>query len=221
MKRIEISKSFSSKMEEYVEKLEDLIKSGKEDLDEYTSGNEELDELMKNLVSLFKKRLDSLNKSLIVFKNSILESKMKVSNDYELLMQYQEYKTSALSVLRNQATDMITTKHQRDDLEDQRQLNEITNNALKNNAKTIKSNIQKVNELKEKGTIETDTLKSIVNYTKEGLRLLEQGQNQEAINSERDKKMLESISTELDEISKEVKKLTEIKTNALTMKKEG
>lgn len=208
-------------MEEYVEKLEDLIKSGKEDLDEYTSGNEELDELMKNLVSLFKKRLDSLNKSLIVFKNSILQSKTKISNDYELLMQYQEYKTSALSVLRNQATDMITTKHQRDDLKEQKQLNEITNNAFINNAKTIKSNIQKVNELKEKGTIETDTLKSIVNYTKEGLRLLEQGQNQEAINSERDKKMLESISTELDEISKEVKKLTEIKTNALTMKKEG
>ena len=173
-------------MQKYIKQLEYLIQIGEQDLALYKKQIEELEnntdedtlnkvKIAKQSISLFEQKIQSLKESLAVYKNSILESKLKENVNVGLVIQYQNYNESTVHVLRNQAVSMITTKVQRDNLVAQQKLNDITNEAIKKNSQTIVSNIDKANEIKSNGSIYALTLQELSDNVKKGIELLKKG----------------------------------------------
>lgn len=217
LESIKIDRLFSSNMKEYIEKLEYLINIGEEDLNEYKKSvfekmtDENELKLANQSIGLFEKKLQSLKESLVVYKNSILESKLKENVNAGLVLQYQEYNESTIHVLRNQATSMITTKLQRDNLDAQQKLNEITNDAIKKNSSTIISNINKSNELASNGSIYLSTLEELSSNVKKGIELLKKGDEMMSSTIKNRQDVTEHIMDSIDSYSETLDQFTETK----------
>lgn len=182
---INIDNASIENMKKYSEKLSMLIKLGEEDLNNYKEKIEQLEksndeediEVRKGrqAIALFEKRIESLKKELVIIKNTILQGIEKRTVNMELVMEYSDYNNNTVHILRSQAESMITTKLQKDNIREQKRLNEITNNAIKQNSKTIVTNIEQANELRISGNIHMDTLQEITNNVKKGIDLIRNG----------------------------------------------
>lgn len=212
---INIDNASIENLKNYSEKLSALINIGEEDLNNYkqevslleTSTDE--DDLIeaKNAnksIILFEKRLESLKKEMVIIKNAILENTEKRSVNMGLAMEYTDYNENTIHVLRSQAESMITTKLQRDNIREQQRLNEITNNAIKQNSKTIVTNIEKANELRLAGNIHMDTLEELTTNVKKGIELIRKGNEELEKQRIKNAPILDSMIQSFDGLNTEI-----------------
>ena len=220
---MQIDRSFIESMKIYIERLERLIELGMRDLDAYRQEIEEKknktqykediyyqaeiksDEDKSNL---FGERIDKLKKNLVVAKDAILETMMKEKVNMQIVLQYQEYNESTIHALRIQTTSLITTKMQRDELTTIQTLNDITNDSMKKNSRTIVSNIEKANKLVAEGSISVSTLKELSDNIKKGLSLLKQGEELIAQTREKERPILDGMISTFTDYSSEISKIT-------------
>lgn len=181
---INIDKAFIEHMNIYIEKLEELIRIGQEDLSEYKDRTSQAtnvdtsDETMKlanGKIQLFEDRIESLKKYLVVAKNLVLEAHMKIQTNMGLFLQYKEYNESTIHVLSTQAKSMITTKSQREKARSLQKLNDVTNDAIKKNSAQVVENVQIVGKMMSQGNIQIDTLEQLSADVRKGMELLEEG----------------------------------------------
>lgn len=214
---MEIDRAFINNMNGFITKLAKLIEVGMEDLENYkeeTASLEQQDnlddiskreiEVRNSLANLFEQKLESLKKSLVIAKNSILESKMKENVNMQLVIQYQEYNENTINILRNQSTSMITTKVQRNNLAEQQQLNQITNDIITKNSDTIVKNIEDVNSLREKGNIYVESLKKLSDNALKGIELIKKSDALVLESRRKNEPIIQQIMENLDNCRDEI-----------------
>lgn len=220
---MQIDRAFIESMNIYIERLEKLIEQGIKDLDAYRQEIEEKKKDSKykddfyyqaeiknaeDKSNLFEERIDKLKKNLVVAKNAILETMMKEKVNMQIVLQYQEYNESTIHALRIQTTSLITTKSQREELTTIQTLNDITNDSMKKNSRTIVANIEKANQLVAEGSISVSTLRELSDNIKKGLALLKQGEELIAQTRKKEQPILDGMISSFTEYSSEISEIT-------------
>lgn len=208
---INIDKAFVEHINIYIEKLEELIRIGQEDLDEYkkaiqSTSIDSSDEAMKlanGKIQLFESRIESLKKYLVVAKNLVLETHMKIQTNMSLFLQYKEYNESTIHVLSTQAKSMITTKSQREKARSLQKLNDVTNDAIKKNSAQVVENVEIVGKMMSQGNIQIDTLEQLSADVKKGIELLKEGRKMIACSRRKEDTVISGLLGEVDALSLE------------------
>lgn len=219
---IEISEALISKLREYQPKLEILIKVLSEDIKRFeeevveplridAEAND--DDMLKKQYAAVKMKLDfaerkiyTLEENLVKIKERIAENEITNVNNMYLCTMHESYLRDNIPALKIQASSMIQVKRQESKIQKYQLLVDVTNEALKSNSQTLKSNVQKVNELAANGDIKMETFKEINKNIAETAQLIQKGSDERIQKRRKNREVLREISNSIDKYNESIKK---------------
>lgn len=189
LKEIGLNSDFIKKMNPLIAKLELLVNVGYSDLEafrvgvftsleeQYNANPENVDIrreylMKKQSIDVFEGQLADLNKSLVTYKETLLEMDMAQGPNMELVISYNSYLKTTAPNLDMQATSMVNLQRQRERIDKHQSLLEAVNATYVKNAEMLVENIQDAVTLSENGNITMDTIRQVDALIDKGVNLL-------------------------------------------------
>lgn len=172
----------------YANELNTLIALGEQDLENYKQSVEELknkesinalDEIIiseaEEKVKQCEAKLFSLKTCLATLIHTIQENQIKRTANLDLETQFQAFGEIAITNTRGKADSLVTTKIQRDNINQLQNLKEMYNKQMVQESVVIVKNVEDINRLKKDGILEVDTLKKVTTNIQKAVDLLNKG----------------------------------------------
>ncbi len=189
-----------------VEALDEIVKVGYEDLEEFKLKVEELSK-QENIdletqvklhnyphaISMFESKLVNLEKDVITYKNTIFEYCLQ-ANQGTSIVEIQKSFISHKAILIAEGSLNAVARIHSSRLEDMDILNKSLNDIISNNASQIGKNASKANKIQVSQGISIDTLKRLDSSLKEGIKLMNESSTIRRQKQISDRKMLNEIS---------------------------
>ena len=189
-----------------VEALDEIVKVGYEDLDEFKSRVEELSnqkdldfeteiklQYYPHSISMFESKLVNLEKDVITYKNTIFEYCLQANQGTSIVEIQKSFLSHKAVLLAEGSLNAIARAHSTR-LENMERLNKSLNDIIVNNASQIVKNSSKSRKISSEQGITIDTLKSLNSSLKEGIKMMNESMNVRRQKQLTDRKTLEELS---------------------------
>lgn len=213
IKNVDKTKQFVLIFKQYTQELEEVINIGYEDIESFDKEViQKLDEddtnlnsanlkSLKNNVEFFKSVLVELKECLASYQNEILEFEMVNRGTMEVVFRQDAFIRRYMSTVRGQGALIISTKRQKDDVDQLDGIKKAINSSIENSAKQISDNIERINKLTCENFIEDKTFKTINDMLKKGVELIESSDMRHSEMLDRRSKTLDLISANMQKYS--------------------
>jgi uncharacterized protein YaaN involved in tellurite resistance len=181
-----LMKEVVGKLIPLVEALDEVIKIGYKDKEDFESQLEELKtredldletqiklETYPQVISVFFAKLIQLEKNYITYKNMLLEYCLQ-ANQGTTIIEVQKSFLTTKPVLTAQGSLKIINKVQQTRIENMEKLNNSLNAIISGNAEQIGKNAKAIHSLQLKQGISTDTLKALDTSVKSGIKVIKE-----------------------------------------------
>jgi len=209
-----LKKELVTRMTPLVEALDEIIKIGKSDRDEFEKQMSSIDietvdlltkmkvKAYPDLLSLFDAKLNRLMKDLIVYQNQIYSYYLQGIQDQAIIESQKEF-LSTRPILVAQGSSNVITTIQAKRIKNMQDLNDSLNQIIVGNSVSTVNNAKAINTLQETEGISVKTLKALDERLKEGLQVCRK-----------------FSSTRKEQLLEERKYLEELNKNAESCKRE-
>jgi len=215
LKEIGLNSDFIKKMNPLIAKLELLVTIGYEDLEDfrtnvfveleasYNANPEDVDIkrnylMKKQSIEVFEGQLADLNKSLVTYKETLLEMDMAQGPNMDLVISYNSYLKTTAPNLDMQATSMVNLQRQRERIDKHQELLEVVNATYVKNAEMLVDNIEDAITLSENGNITMDTIKQVDALIDKGVSLLVDSVGKKQQKRQEDIAVLQELSNKVE-----------------------
>ena len=213
IKNVDKTKQFVLVFKQYTQELEEVINIGYEDIESFDKeviqklgeNDSNLDsnnlKLLKANIEFFKSVLVELKECLASYQNEILEFEMVNRGTMEVVTRQDAFIRRYMSTVRGQGALIISTKRQKDDVDQLDGIKKAINSSIENSAKQISDNIERINKLTCENFIEDKTFKTINDMLKKGVELIESSDMRHSEMLDRRSKTLDLISANMQKYS--------------------
>ena len=213
IKNVDKTKQFVLVFKQYTQELEEVINIGYEDIESFdkeviqklAENDSNLDstnlKLLKANIEFFKSVLVELKECLASYQNEILEFEMVNRGTMEVVTRQDAFIRRYMSTVRGQGALIISTKRQKDDVDQLDGIKKAINSSIENSAKQISDNIERINKLTCENFIEDKTFKTINDMLKKGVELIESSDMRHSEMLDRRSKTLDLISANMQKYS--------------------
>ena len=127
---------------------------------------------LRGNVQFFESVLVELKECLVNYQNEITEFEIMNRGTMEVVFRQDAFIRRYMSSVRGQGALIIGSKRQKDDVDQLTGIKAIINNTIKNNAKQITDNIERINKLTCENFIEDSTFKTVNTMLQKGVELI-------------------------------------------------
>lgn len=179
---VDRTKEFLNIFRQYVSELEELINLGYEDKTKFEESLNKMEiednvdpsflNTLRGNVQFFESVLVELKECLVNYQNEITEFEIMNRGTMEVVFRQDAFIRRYMSSVRGQGALIIGSKRQKDDVDQLTGIKAIINNTIKNNAKQITDNIERINKLTCENFIEDSTFKTVNTMLQKGVELI-------------------------------------------------